>query len=215
MITLVEIDDSWSAELHQGLAELGLAPGERQSQALLGYLGLLRKWNRAYNLTAVRDATLMVRRQLLDSLSISPWVTRGPVLDVGTGAGLPGIPLAIVHPELRFSLLDTNSKKTRFVQQAVSELGLSNVEVVKARVEALQRPQHYALITSRAFASLSEMVGLTAALLRPDGAWLAMKGTDPADEIAALPPGVAAEVVALNVPGEHARRHLVILRPVQ
>lgn len=212
MPTLVTIDDDWPAELRQGLAALGLVLAAGQQQALLGYLGLLAKWNRAYNLTAVREPAVMVRRQLLDSLSISRWLGDGPVLDVGTGAGLPGIPLAIAHPRVRFSLLDTNSKKTRFVRQAVGELGLANVEVLQSRVEALQRTGHYATITSRAFASLADMVRLSRHLLADGGCWLAMKGTDPVGEIAALPDGIVAETIALAVPGETAARHLVRLR---
>jgi len=212
MNTWVEIPSEWPQQLALGLAAMGLALPQTQHQALLGYLGLLARWNRAYNLTAVRDPAVMVRRQLLDSLSILPWVDRGPLLDVGTGAGLPGIPLAIARPELNFSLLDTNGKKTRFVQQAVGELGLANVEVIRGRVEQLERPGHYALITSRAFATLAEMVDLTAPLLAADGGWLAMKGTDPAAEVADLPAGLAAEVQRLQVPGETAERHLVIIR---
>jgi len=212
MNTWVEIPSEWPQQLALGLAAMSLALPQTQHQALLGYLGLLARWNRAYNLTAVRDPAVMVRRQLLDSLSILPWVDRGPLLDVGTGAGLPGIPLAIARPELNFSLLDTNGKKTRFVQQAVGELGLANVEVIRGRVEQLERPGHYALITSRAFATLAEMVDLTAPLLAADGGWLAMKGTDPAAEVADLPAGLAAEVQRLQVPGETAERHLVIIR---
>jgi len=212
MNTWVEIPSEWPQQLAQGLAAMGLALPQTQHQALLGYLGLLARWNRAYNLTAVRDPAVMVRRQLLDSLSILPWVDRGPLLDVGTGAGLPGIPLAIARPELNFSLLDTNGKKTRFVQQAVGELGLANVEVIRGRVEQLERPGHYALITSRAFATLAGMVDLTAPLLAADGGWLAMKGADPAAELADLPAGLAAEVHRLQVPGEPAERHLVIVR---
>lgn len=212
MNTWVEIPSEWPQQLALGLAAMSLALPQTQHQALLGYLGLLARWNRAYNLTAVRDPAVMVRRQLLDSLSILPWVDRGPLLDVGTGAGLPGIPLAIARPELNFSLLDTNGKKTRFVQQAVGELGLANVEVIRGRVEQLERPGHYALITSRAFATLAEMVDLTAPLLAADGGWLAMKGTDPAAEVADLPAGLAAEVQRLQVPGETAERHVVIIR---
>ena len=213
MNTRLDTDGRWPTELEQGLTALGLSLDASQRAALLAYLGLLQKWNRVYNLTAVRDSALMVRRQLLDSLSIAHWVTRGPVLDVGTGAGLPGIPLAIALPRLRFSLLDSNRKKTRFVQQIVAELELGNVEVVNARVEALQRPRHFAVITSRAFANLADMVAKTDPLLAADGVWLAMKGTDPADEIAALPARVTVEVIPLKVPGEHGQRHLVILRP--
>ena len=136
MTTLVEIPDPWQQQLAQGLAAMKIALSPAQREALLGYLGLLARWNRAYNLTAVRDPALMVRRHLLDSLSILPWVDRGPLLDVGTGAGLPGIPLAIARPDLTVTLLDSNRKKTRFVRQVAGELGLANVEVVNVRVEA-------------------------------------------------------------------------------
>ena len=190
---------------------MGLQLGPAQRELLLGYLGLLVKWNRAYNLTAVRDPTVMVRRQLLDSLSILPWVDQGPVLDVGTGAGLPGIPLSIARPDLAFSLLDTNGKKTRFVTQAAGELGLAHVEVIRSRVEQLERPGHYARIISRAFATLADMVSLTQALLAPGGRWLAMKGAEPRAERVDLPAGLNADTVPLQVPGESGRRHLVIL----
>lgn len=213
MITLVEIHDTWPAQLDAGLDAMQLALNAVQREALLGYLGLLSKWNRTYNLTAVRDPTVVVSRHLLDSLSILHWVDRGPVLDVGTGAGLPGIPLAIARPDLMFSLLDTNGKKTRFVQQAVGELGLANVEVVRSRVEQLERPGHYALILSRAFATLADMIEATGRLLRPDGRWLAMKGADPHAEVAALPRGMHAQVIALHVPGEQGARHLVSIAP--
>ena len=209
---MVEIHADWHDQLDQGLAEFQLALSDSQRGSLLGYLGLLVKWNRAYNLTAVRDPTVMVRRQLLDSLSILPWVNRGPVLDVGTGAGLPGIPLAIVRPGLNFSLLDTNSKKTRFVRQVVGELGLANVEVIRSRVEELDRPGYYARITSRAFAALSPMVSATTPLLAPDGIWLAMKGPVPEVELSDLPSTLAVETAPLLVPGEQAQRNLLILR---
>lgn len=212
MTTLVSIHEDWPAQLDNGLTAMGLALRPEQREAMLAYLGLLAKWNRAFNLTAVRDPASMVRRQLLDSLSILHWTDCGPVLDVGTGAGLPGIPLAIARPDLRFSLLDTNGKKTRFVQQAVGELGLANVEVIRHRVEQLDRPGHYVRILSRAFATLAEMVAGTAGLLAADGCWLAMKGVVPDGEIAGLPADLVAEVKALNVPGEEAERHLVILR---
>lgn len=212
MVTLVEIHADWRLQLDHGLAALKLPLSEGQRDQLLGYLGLLARWNRSYNLTAVRDPTIVVRRQLLDSLSVLPWVDQGPVLDVGTGAGLPGIPLSIARPDLNFSLLDTNGKKTRFIQQVVAELGLANVEVIKSRVEQLDRPGHYARITSRAFATLAEMAAKTTRLLAPDGCWLAMKGTEPEAERDELPPELGVETVALQVPGERGQRHLVILR---
>ncbi|MCG6965412.1 MAG: 16S rRNA (guanine(527)-N(7))-methyltransferase RsmG [Chromatiaceae bacterium] len=212
MVQIREIATQWPQQLTEGLAAMQLSLQSQQQDALLGYLALLARWNRAYNLTAVRDPAVMVRRQLLDSLALLPWVERGPVLDVGTGAGLPGIPLAIARPQLDFSLLDSNGKKTRFVQQAVAELGLPNVEVINGRVEQLERPGHYALITSRAFATLATMLKATGPLLAADGAWLAMKGVNPQAELAALPPGMAAEVLELRVPGEVGERHLVIVR---
>jgi len=212
MSTPVEIHADWGDQLEQGLAAMGLQISAGQRALLLRYLGLLSKWNRAYNLTAVRDPGVMVRRQLLDSLSILPWVDQGPILDVGTGAGLPGVPLSIARPDLAFSLLDTNGKKTRFLNQVVAELGLANIEVIRGRVEQLQRPAHYAGISSRAFATLGDMVSLTGELLEPGGRWLAMKGVKPQAELAELSPGLAAETVELNVPGESGRRNLVILR---
>jgi len=212
MEPLVSIPGEWPVQLMQGLAAMRLQLSPAQQQALLGYLGLLARWNRAYNLTAVREPAVMVRRQLLDSLSILPWVDRGPLLDVGAGAGLPGLPLAIARPDLNVTLLDSNGKKTRFMQQVAGELGLNNVEVIRARVEQLVRPGHYGLITSRAFATLAQMVDLTAPLLAGDGRWLAMKGANPQSEVARLPAGLATEVHRLQVPGEVAERHLVVIR---
>lgn len=212
MITLVAIDADWRLQLDQGLAAMQQRLSEAQREALLGYLGLLAKWGRAYNLTAVRDPAVMVRRHLLDSLSILPWVDQGPVLDVGTGAGLPGIPLAIARPNLNFSLLDSNGKKTRFLQQVIGELGMANVEVIRSRIEQVDRPGHYARITSRAYARLADMAAATASLLAADGCWLAMKGAEPTAEVGELPPGLSAEVIRLAVPGERAARHLAVIR---
>ena len=204
--------DRWADELTQGAAAMEFALSPAKRQLLLAYLAMLIKWNGIYNLTAVRDPLLLVRRHLLDSLSILPWVDAGPVLDIGTGAGLPGLPLAVVRPELDFALLDTNGKKIRFVRQVVGELGLDNVEVVKARIEAFERPGRYARITSRAFATLADMVEHSRRLLAPDGCWLAMKGAAPHAEIRDLPAGLDASVEGLHVPGETAARHLVVIR---
>lgn len=153
---------------------------------LIAYLALLQRWNRAYNLTAVRDPLDMVPRHLLDSLAVLPWVTRGPVLDAGTGAGLPGIPLAVARPALSFVLLDGNGKKTRFVRQAVLELGLDNVEVVHSRLEAYRPKAKFVTITARAVASLSELFDSCAHLAAADARLLALKGRLPEQEIAAL-----------------------------
>ena len=202
----------WPTQLAHGLQAMAQPLTADRQAVLLEYLYLLDKWNRVFNLTAVRDPAIMVRRQLLDSLSILPWVDQGPVLDVGSGAGLPGIPLAIARPQLAFSLLDTNGKKTRFLQQVVAELGLANVEVLKTRVEVLDRPRHYARITSRAFATLADMVAGSRSLLAPAGCWLAMKGAAPVSEIGDLPVDLEATIETLKVPGEPGARHLAIIR---
>ncbi len=202
----------WQRQLASGLDAMRVVLDRAQQVALVGYLQRLTKWNRSYNLTAVRDPKAVVSRHVLDSLSILPWVDSGPVLDVGTGAGLPGIPLAIARPAVDFCLLDSSGKKTRFLRQAVSELGLSNIEIIHGRVEQLDRRQHYALVTSRAFAALADMLKASAPLLTESGRCLAMKGALPSDEIARLPLGWCAELVPLEVPGERARRHLVIVQ---
>ncbi len=153
---------------------------------LVQYIQLLTRWNRAYNLTAVRDPRAQVPRHLLDSLAVLPWVTRGPVLDLGTGAGLPGIPLAIARPQLAFTLLDSNGKKTRFVRQVVLELGLTNVDVIQARLEAYQPERKFATIVARALSSLASLWANARGLAIPDGRLLALKGALAEDELAAL-----------------------------
>lgn len=199
----------WADQLADGLNQLGLSLEEGQQDRLLDYLGLLLKWNQAYNLTAVRDPGVMVSRQLLDSLSILPWV-RGPrVLDVGTGAGLPGIPLAIALPDLAFTLVDSNGKKVRFLRQAVMELGLTNVAAEQLRIESFRPPDLFDTITSRAFASLADFVACSGHLLADDGQWLAMKGPLAEAEAEDLGPGLRREILPLAVPGESATRHLV------
>ena len=197
--------------LAAGLAELGLDLPDAVQHKLLAFRDLLLKWNRTYNLTALRDPEQVVSHHLLDSLAILPHVGGGALLDVGSGGGLPGIPLAIARPELAVTLVDAVQKKTTFLQQAAIELGLKNVAVHHARVEEMRG--QYAQISSRAFADLARLVGLTRHLLEPGGRWLAMKGVRPDDEIAALPVGVAvAAVVPLTVPGLDAERHLLILK---
>ncbi len=191
---------------------MNLSLSESQQQQLLAFLALLNKWNKAYNLTAVRDEQVMVSRQLLDSLSILPWVTTGHLLDVGAGGGLPGIPLAIVCPDKRFTLLDSNGKKTRFLNQCVLELGLSNVEVIHGRAEDCQPDQPFTQISSRAFTALANLVTWCDQLLATDGQFLAMKGQYPDDEAAALPAGWQVESShALKVPGADGERHLLIV----
>ena len=201
----------WPSQLVEGLAQMGLEISAEQQALLLEYLALVDKWNKVYNLTAVRDPREMVSRQLLDSLSIAPFVKGPELLDVGCGAGLPGIPLAIVHPELQVTLIDSNGKKTRFVQQAIAELKLTNANVIQGRVEDLTQDERFNTITSRAFADLHLMIRLTEHLLKPNGQWAAMKsGIDELDE-SQLPEGKQVVIHQLQVPGEIAARRLLVI----
>ncbi|MDG9782724.1 16S rRNA (guanine(527)-N(7))-methyltransferase RsmG [Metapseudomonas otitidis] len=202
-------------ELTQGAATLGVALDARQHELLMGYLALLIKWNKAYNLTAVRNPDEMVSRHLLDSLSVVPFVAeRGnDWLDVGSGGGMPGVPLAILFPERRFTLLDSNGKKTRFLTQVKLELGLENLGVVNARVEAFRPEQPFAGIVSRAFSALEDFANWTRHLGDRDTHWLAMKGLRPDDELARMPEDFKVEAEhTLAVPGCQGQRHLLILR---
>ena len=197
--------------LPAGLAELGLDLPETTQGKLLAFRDLLLKWNKTYNLTALRDPQQAISHHLLDSLAILPHVTSGPLLDVGSGGGLPGIPLAIVRPELSVSMVDTVQKKAIFMQQAAIELGLKNVAVHHARVEEMSG--QFEQISSRAFSELGLFVSLTRHLLAPGGRWLAMKGQHPAEEITALPADIVIEaIIPLTVPGLDAERHLIILK---
>jgi 16S rRNA (guanine527-N7)-methyltransferase len=200
--------------LDAGLAALA-EPVERVARGrLLTYLDLLARWNRTYNLTSVRDPGEMVTRHLLDSLSILPWLVGERALDVGTGAGLPGLVLAAARASRHWVVLDSNGKKTRFCLQAVAELGLQNVQVVRARVESYEDPAGFPCIVSRAFASLDGFVAGARHLLSPGGVLLAMKGRRPtADELGSLPQVGQTQVIALEVPGLAEERHLVRLLP--
>ncbi|KPP96740.1 16S rRNA (guanine(527)-N(7))-methyltransferase RsmG [Marinobacter sp. HL-58] len=205
-------DALWQRQLTQGLAELNLELDNASQQQLLAFLALLNKWNRAYNLTAVREPGQMVSRQLLDSLSILPFVTADHLLDVGAGGGLPGIPLAIALPGKRFTLLDSNSKKTRFLTQCVLELGLRNVEVIHGRAETCNPAVRYQQISSRAFTALENLVAWCGHLLADEGEFLAMKGQFPDDEVAALPAGwQITSRHSLSVPGSDGERHLLVI----
>lgn len=199
--------------LDAGLAALGLTVGETQRGGLIAYLALLVRWNQAYNLTAVRDPLEMVGRHLLDSLSLVPHLYGGSVLDLGTGAGLPGIPLALVCPERHFWLLDGNSKKTRFVRQAVMDLRLSNCEAVHARMESYQPGRKFATIVARAVASVSELKALGEPLLDRPGRLLLMKGRMPEDELEHLIPCPdALRIHRVEVPFVVGERHLIEVR---
>ena len=208
-------DAALREELTAGLRAFAL--DETLATPLLAYLALLARWNRTYNLTAVRDPREMVTKHLLDSLAMHPHVDGlardgGALADLGTGAGLPGIPLAIARPGLRVTLVESNGKKARFMREAVRKLGLADVRVAESRIEALDEPGRFDAITARALATLPLIVELGGHLLKPGGRLLAMKGVHPADEIAALPHGwTALGSHPLQVPGLAAERHLVVV----
>lgn len=202
----------------EGLLESGLVKLDQPTQlraTLLAFLRLLEKWNAAYNLTAVREPEKMVTHHVLDSLAVMPYL-RGPrVVDVGTGAGIPGIPLALACPEFEFVLLDSNAKKTRFITQAINELGLTNVAVERTRAENYRPARPFDTVISRAFASLAEMLDMTQHLGAPNGVFLAMKGNYPQDELAAVPEQFkVVRVESVLVPGLDAQRHVVCLTKV-
>jgi 16S rRNA (guanine527-N7)-methyltransferase len=196
--------------LTRGLEALGVALAAPQVETLLGYLDLLVRWNAAYNLTAVREPAQMVPRHLLDSLAIRPWVHGPRLLDVGTGPGLPGLPLAIADPALQVVLLDANGKKVRFCRQAVLELGLRNVEVEQARVEAYRPAQPFDTLTARAVADLPSLLASVGHLLGPRTTLLAMKGVLPVAEVELLrKQGLVVAAHRLDVPGVGGERHLI------
>ncbi len=200
--------------LARGVAALGIAVSEAVQQTLLDYLALIGKWNRVHNLTAIREIDGMVTHHLLDSLAVLPHLPGHRLLDVGTGAGLPGIVLAIVRPDWQVTLLDSNQKKTAFLRQAVIELKLANTEVLCERIENLDRPQAYDVVISRAFSALADFVTAALPVLAPGGVLAAMKGVYPRDEITQLPATVRQlRDVALIVPDLAAERHLLLLTP--
>jgi len=198
--------------LISGLESLNLALRDDKIEQLLDFIKLLEKWNKAYNLTAIRDREAMVRLHLLDSLSIAPFIEGNRVIDIGTGAGLPGIPLAIYLPEIEFVLLDSNAKKTRFVQQAILELKLKNVSVCHNRVEQYHPEKGFDTAITRAFASLFDIVELTAHLFSKDGVLLAMKGQ--ALDVPKLE-SATTTLIPVNVPGITAERCLVRIQLIK
>jgi 16S rRNA (guanine527-N7)-methyltransferase len=201
-------------QLTQGLAALGLPLDGAVQTKLLAYLDLLGKWNRTYNLTAVRDPAQMVTRHLLDSLAVAPYVHGPRVLDIGTGAGLPGIPLALALPDLHFTLLDSNAKKTRFIRHATATLAIENIEVIQARVEQFRPRWKFDTLISRAFSDIPAMLDASRHLCGEQGQFLAMKGAIPEAELARIPDEFTVMAVqALAVPGLDAQRHLIIITP--
>jgi len=193
--------------LVNGIASLNLNVTDEQVEQLLSFIKLIEKWNKAYNLTAIRNREEMARLHILDSLAIVPHIEGKRIIDIGTGAGLPGVPLAICLPEIGFTLLDSNAKKTRFVQQAVLELKLKNAEVLHSRVENYHPEQAYDAVLTRAFASLPDIVKLTAHLLAKDGVLLAMKGQHLDAELAEIT--AEKSVISVSVPGVDVERCLV------
>jgi 16S rRNA (guanine527-N7)-methyltransferase len=197
-------------ELRQGLVELGLFATDQQLNLLLSYLLLLDKWNASFNLSGVVEINSMVSRHLLDSLAINAHLQGSVFVDIGSGAGLPGIPLAILNPENHFILVDSNGKKTRFLFQAKTELGLANIDVENCRIEHYQSTQQIDMVMCRAFSALGDAVSKSQHLLEKEGKFLAMKGRYPEDEIAALPNCFEiSKTTKLQIPGNDSERHLI------
>ncbi len=203
---------SLAAQLAEGVAQLSLTLPPQTQQRLLDYLALLQKWNQIYNLTAVREASKMVSHHLLDCLAIVPHVKANTVLDVGSGAGLPGIPLALAVPRIHVTLLESSHKKMAFLQQAKFELKLDNATVTCARVEAWHPGREFEMVISRAFSDLAEFITLAGRHVVPGGCLAAMKGIYPHEEITRLPHGWRLQqAIPLAVPGLRAHRHLLLL----
>jgi len=203
---------STADQLKRGLIGLGLTLDEETQQRLLDYVALIDKWNRVYNLTAIRDPEKMISHHLLDSLAVAPHLSAKRLLDVGSGAGLPGIPLALAKPGMHVTLLDSNHKKTAFLSQVAIELRLNNIEVCAERVESWRTQEKFDVIISRALSDMSEFVQTTRHLLAPGGVFAAMKGLHPYEEIGKLPAGFTVrQVLPLSVPGVEGARHLALI----
>jgi 16S rRNA (guanine527-N7)-methyltransferase len=201
-------------QLGEGLARLGIQLTSQTVERLSAYVGLLGKWNRIYNLTAIREPGKIVSHHLLDSLAVLSHVNADTIADIGSGAGLPGIPIAVAKPDVRVVLVEVNHKKSAFLRQAMAELQLENVEVVTERAEKWQPSQRFGIVISRAFSDLASFVEIAGHLCRPDGVLLAMKGLYPHEELSQLPAEIKLQSVeTIDVPGLRAARHLVIMRP--
>nr|WP_228483413.1 16S rRNA (guanine(527)-N(7))-methyltransferase RsmG [Lelliottia nimipressuralis] len=195
------------------LDEAGISLTDHQKNQLVAYVDMLNKWNKAYNLTSVRDPNEMLIRHILDSIVVAPYLQGERFIDVGTGPGLPGIPLSIVRPECQFTLLDSLGKRVRFLRQVQHELKINNIEPVQSRVEAFPSEPPFDGVISRAFASLNDMVSWCKHLPAQEGRFYALKGLVPEDEIAQLPVGYVVEsIVKLQVPQLDGERHLVIIK---
>lgn len=199
--------DSCLQILQQGLNQLDISADENKIDSLLAFIKLIEKWNKAYNLTSVRKPEEMMRLHILDSLTVLPFIQGERVADIGTGAGFPGIPLAIFMPDVEFTLVDSNSKKTRFVQQAILELKLQNVNVIHSRVEKFHSEELFSTVIMRAFSSLQNIILLTEHLLQDQGVLLAMKGQKPESELNEI--SQSYSIIPLQVPGVEAERCLI------
>ncbi|UZD58543.1 16S rRNA (guanine(527)-N(7))-methyltransferase RsmG [Shewanella algae] len=203
-----------AAQLKTYLAETGLNVSDEQQQQLLGFVAMLNKWNKAYNLTSVRDPEQMLIRHIMDSLVVSPHLTGQRFIDVGTGPGLPGIPLAILNPDKEFVLLDSLGKRIRFQKQVQIELKLQNIQSVESRVEAFQDPQGFDGVLSRAFASVADMLSWCQHLPAKNGVFYALKGQLNPEELTGIPEGYSIrESIELKVPQLDEQRHLLIIAP--
>lgn len=204
--------NSMAKALADGAGQLGLELGNDTVDRLLAYLALLQKWNRVYNLTAIRESSRMVSHHLLDSLAVLPHFEARRIADVGTGAGLPGIPLALANHQWSVTLVDSNHKKLAFVTQAIGELKVENATIQRDRVETWHPADGFDVVISRAFAELPDFVRLAGHLVAPGGKLVAMKGLEPFEEIAQIPPTFhVSDVIRLTVPGVEGERHLVVM----
>ena len=202
--------DSTREELQRGISSLSLNCNEEMLSSLLGYIDLLKKWNSAYNLLGSNELPLLVSRHILDSLSVAPYMEGNLIADIGAGAGLPGIPLAILNPEKQFVLIDSNGKKTRFMFQAKIQLGLDNITIENCRLEHYQSIQQIDMVMCRAFSTLADALTMLQPIFSEQCKLLAMKGHYPEDEIARLPDGFElSKSIKLNVPGSESQRHLI------
>ena len=209
-----EVTLSLEELLARGLAAQGVECDLATQQRLIAFAHLLHKWSKVYNLTAIRDPQQIVIRHILDSISILPYLKGPQIIDVGAGAGLPGIPLALLSPQYHFTELDSVAKKTRFMQQAIAELEMDNVSVATRRVEQLPSDVTYNTVLTRAFASLADIIAKAGQLCAPEGVLLAMKGNYPEQELADIPPSFRVEAIhKLSVFGLDEQRYLVALVP--
>lgn len=202
-----------SHKLQEGCEQLHIKLTQHQVTQLINYLALIHKWNKVYNLTAIKHPSAMLAYHILDSLSILPWIREGNVADIGSGAGLPGIVLAIAKPELKVTLVDSAAKRSDFMQHVKAQLNLPHINIINARAEAVPVTKlGYLSITSRALGTLEDVVQSTRQLANKQTHWLAMKGKYPQDELIALPPDIdVLEVTRLHVPGVEGERHIVVM----